>query len=64
MADVQGLNEAYMSVNFKKSMAWTVVLILFGLVALFEGAKWLVVLIPAALTVWYGVGQSLRSSRN
>ncbi len=53
-----------MSVNSKKSMGWTSVLILLGLVALFAGAKWLVVLIPAAMMVWYGVGPTLRSGRN
>jgi hypothetical protein len=53
-----------MSVNAKKSMGWTSVLILLGLVALFAGAKWLVVLIPAAMMVWYGVGPTLRSGRN
>ena len=31
-----------MSRNSKKSMGWTIVLILLGLVALFGGEKWLV----------------------
>jgi len=53
-----------MSANSKKSMGWTIVLILFGLVALFGGVKSLVVLIPAAMMVWYGVGPALRSGRN
>ena len=42
-----------MTVNAKKSMGWTIVLILFGLIALFGGDKWLVLLIPAAIFVWY-----------
>jgi hypothetical protein len=50
--------------NSKKSMGWTVVLILFGLVAMFGGVKWLVVLVPAAVLVWYRVGPSLRGGRN
>ena len=37
-----------MSANSKKSMAWTSVLIVFGLLALFGGEKWLILLIPAA----------------
>jgi hypothetical protein len=53
-----------MSMNSKKSIGWTSVLILLGLVALFAGVKWLVVLIPAAMMVWYGAGQTLRSGRN
>ena len=53
-----------MSVNSKKSMGWMAVLIFFGLVALFGGVKWLVVLIPAAMMVWYRVGPALRSGRN
>jgi hypothetical protein len=53
-----------MSANSKKSMGWTVVLIVLGLVALFGGVKFLVVLIPAAMMVWYGVGPALRSGRN
>ena len=54
----------HMSRNSKKSMGWTVVLILLGLVALFVGAKSLVVLIPAAMMVWYRVGPGLQSGRS
>jgi hypothetical protein len=53
-----------MSITSKKSMAWTTVLILFGLLAIFGGAKWLVVLIPAAIFIWFGTGPALRSGRN
>ena len=53
-----------MSASTKKSMGWMAVLILLGLVALFGGVKWLVVLIPAAMMVWYGAGPALRSGRN
>jgi hypothetical protein len=53
-----------MSTNSKKSMAWMTVLILFGLVALFGGEKWLILLIPAATLVWFGAGSLLRSGRN
>ncbi len=53
-----------MSRNSKKSMGWMTVLILLGLVALFAGEKWLVLLIPAAVLVWYGVGPAVRSGRN
>lgn len=53
-----------MSRNSKKSMGWMMVLILLGLVALFVGEKWLVLLIPAAILVWYGAGPSLRSGRS
>lgn len=53
-----------MSMNSKKSMVWTAVLILLGMAALFGGAKWLALLIPAAALVWYGAGPMLRSGRN
>jgi hypothetical protein len=53
------------SAQSKKSMSWTIVLMLFGVAALFGGAKWLPVLIPGALFVWYGVAAPmLRSGRN
>lgn len=53
-----------MSANTKKSMGWTIVLILLGMAALYGGSKWLSLLIPAALLVWYGAGPMLRSGRN
>jgi len=53
-----------MSVNAKKSLGSTAVLILLGMAALYGGSKWLSLLIPAALLVWYGVGPVLRSGRN
>jgi hypothetical protein len=53
-----------MSMNTKKSMGWTFILILLGLIALFGGEKWLVLLIPAAMLVWYGARPTLRSGRN
>jgi hypothetical protein len=53
-----------MTVNAKKSMGWTIVLILFGLIALFGGDQWLVLLIPAAILVWYAAKPMLRTGRN
>ena len=53
-----------MSINAKKSMGSTLTLVLLGLIALFAGPKWLAVLIPVAMLVWYGVGATLKSSRN
>jgi hypothetical protein len=51
-----------MSANSKKSMSGTILLIVLGLLALFTGAKWLVLLIPAAMFVWYGAGSKLKRS--
>ena len=42
-----------MSMNSKKSMGWTVILIVMGMAALYGGSKWLALLIPAAVLVWY-----------
>ena len=53
-----------MSADSKKSMGWTIVLILLGIVALVGGVKWLVLLIPAAVLIWYSAGPILRSGRN
>jgi hypothetical protein len=53
-----------MSANLKKSVGWSVVLMLLGLVAIYAGATSLIVLIPAATLVWYGAKPVLRSGRN
>ena len=53
-----------MSANSKKSLATTILLIILGLATLFAGAKWLMVLIPAALLVWYTAKLRLRTGRN
>jgi len=53
-----------MSSNSKKSMGWSIVLILLGLAALVGGERWLLLLIPAAILIWYGVGPMLSSGRN
>jgi hypothetical protein len=53
-----------MSMNSKKTISGTTILIILGLVALFSGEKWLVLLIPAAMLVWYGARPTLRSGRN
>ena len=53
-----------MSANSKKSMGWTIVLMLLGVVALYAGTKSLVLLIPAATLVWYASKPVLRSGRN
>jgi hypothetical protein len=53
-----------MSADSKKSMGWTVVLLLLGMAALYGGSKWLSLLIPAALLVWYTARPWLRTGRN
>jgi hypothetical protein len=53
-----------MSADSKKSMGWTIVLVLLGVIALAGGVKWLVLLIPAAMLIWYGAAPILRSGRN
>jgi len=58
------IEEVTMSANLRKSIGGASVLILFGLVALFGGEKWLVALIPAAMLVWYGTRPILTRGRN
>jgi hypothetical protein len=53
-----------MSAESKKSTSGTVMLILLGLAAFFGGARWLALLIPAAVLVWYGAGSEWRTGRN
>jgi hypothetical protein len=53
-----------MSANSKKSMGWMVVLVILGMAALYGGSKWLGLLIPAALLVWYTAKPRLGTGRN
>ena len=53
-----------MSANSKKSLGGTTLLILLGMAVLIAGAKWLTVLIPAAVLVWYAAKPRLRTGRN
>ena len=53
-----------MSVNTKKSVGATIALILLGMLALITGEKLLVVMIPAAILIWYAASPTLRSGRN
>lgn len=50
--------------NSTQSAGWAFVLILFGILALFGGVKWLIPLVPAALLIWYAAGPSLRNGRS
>ncbi|MBZ5678702.1 MAG: hypothetical protein LAO24_01205 [Acidobacteriia bacterium] len=53
-----------MSAESKKSMGWTIILMTLGVVALYAGAEWLLLLVPAAVLVWYGARPRLRRGRN
>jgi hypothetical protein len=53
-----------MSADVKKSVSSTIILILLGIVALYGGTRWLVLLIPAAALIWYGARPVLGSGRN
>ncbi len=53
-----------MSADAKKSTLGTVILIVLGLAAFFGGTKWLALLIPAAVLVWYRAGSAWRTGRN
>jgi hypothetical protein len=48
----------------KKSLVSVLLLILLGVAALWAGARMLIVLVPAALLVWYGAAPMLGSNRN
>lgn len=53
-----------MHCNSTQSAAWAIVLIVFGIVAFFGGVRWLFLLIPAAMLIWFRVGPGLRTGRN
>jgi hypothetical protein len=53
-----------MSADYKKSTSATAILVILGVAALFGGARWLTVLIPVAILVWYGAGSIRRTGRN
>jgi hypothetical protein len=53
-----------MNADLKKSTGATAIFVLLGLAALFGGARWLAVLIPVAVLVWYGAGSVRRTGRN
>lgn len=53
-----------MSAEAKTHYGSTLVLLVLGMLALYGGANWLVVLIPAAVLVWVGAHPALRSGRN
>jgi hypothetical protein len=53
-----------MSAEAGKSMGWTIVLVIFGVVALYCGPRSLALLVPAAALVWYGAAPLLNKSRN
>ena len=50
--------------NSGKSIATAIVLVLLGVIALIGGTRWLTLLIPAALLIWYGSIPLLGSGRN
>jgi hypothetical protein len=53
-----------MSAESKKSISWTVVLIVLGLAVFYGGASWAPILIPAAALVWYTAKSRLGTGRN
>lgn len=53
-----------MSRESKKSVSWTIVLVLLGLLAFYGGTRWLLVLVPAALMIWAIAAPAVRKQRN
>ena len=54
-----------MSAEAKKSYGSTLALLTFGVLAVYGGVGWLLVLVPAAVLVWYAaVAAPARRSRN
>jgi hypothetical protein len=54
-----------MSAEMKKGYGSTFVMMILGVLALYGGAGWLVVLVPVAVLVWYAsTRNALSKSRN
>jgi hypothetical protein len=54
-----------MSTDVKKGYGSTMVPVILGILALYGGARWLLVLVPAAVLIWYVVAAGVfRRSRN
>ena len=53
-----------MSAEAKKNYGSTLVLLALGVLALYGGANWLVVLVPVAVLVWYAAGSAWKTHRN
>lgn len=53
-----------MNKDVQKSIAAALALILLGILVLLAGERSIIVLIPAAVLVWYGTAPKLRRSRN
>jgi hypothetical protein len=47
-----------MSIESKKSMAWSAVLIVLGILALYTGIRFLAILVPVAVFVYYKTAAS------
>jgi hypothetical protein len=54
-----------MSADTKKEYGSTMALVVLGILALYAGGTWLLLLIPAAVLIWYAtVGGQFKRSRN
>lgn len=53
-----------MTAYSKNSFLWSLLLVVLGIVALYTGTRWLVLLIPAASLVWYEARTMIRTGRN
>jgi hypothetical protein len=60
----QNEREIKMSKDAKTSYGSMLALVVFGVLALYLGWRWLPLLIPAAALVWYGAAPILGSGRN
>lgn len=53
-----------MNANSSNSILWAMVLVALGIAAFFGGTGWLVVVLPAAMLVWFGARPIVASGRN
>ncbi len=53
-----------MSADAKKHYGSSLALLVLGILGLYGGAPWLLLLIPAAALIWYAATPKLRGGRN
>ena len=56
--------EVVMTAHSKNSLLRAILLVLLGVLAIYVGTPWLIVIIPAATLLWYEDLSILRSGRN
>ena len=61
---IDELQEGFMNLHSKKTLGWTVALVLFLTVTILTRFQWQILVIPGAILVWYGLVAPAPRRRN